>query len=62
MKITAVASEVDRGALLGGAQFVDAYRIVLDGTTLDARQAAEKMFARGPRWINVLLNLRNMAI
>jgi hypothetical protein len=62
MKIRAVASEVDCGALLGGAQFVDAYRVALDGTTLDARQAAEKMFAREPRWINVLLNLRNMIV
>jgi Protein of unknown function (DUF2867) len=62
MKIREVAPEVDSGALLAGAQFVDAYRVALDGTTLDARRAAEKMFARGPRWIEVLLRLRNTMI
>jgi hypothetical protein len=62
MKIRQVAPEVDSGALLAGAQFADAYRVALDGTTLDARRAAEKMFARGPRWIEVLLRLRNMIV
>ena len=62
MKIREVAPEVDSGALLAGAQFVDAYRVALDGTTLDARRAAEKMFARGPRWIEVLLRLRNTMV
>jgi hypothetical protein len=62
MKIREVAPEVDSGALLAGAQFVDAYRVALDGTTLDARRAAEKMFARGPRWVEVLLRLRNTMI
>jgi hypothetical protein len=62
MEIREVAPEVDSGALLAGAQFVDAYRVALDGTTLDARRAAEKMFARGPRWIEVLLRLRNTMV
>jgi len=65
MKIREVAPEVDTGALLAGAQFADAYRVALDGTTLDAREAAEKMFAlfaRGPRWIEVLLSLRNTMV
>jgi hypothetical protein len=62
MKIREVAPEVDSGALLAGAQFADAYRVVLDGTTLNARGAAEKMFARGPRWIEVLLYLRNTVV
>jgi hypothetical protein len=62
MKIREVAPEVDSGALLAGAQFVDAYRVALEGTALDARKAAEKMFARGPRWISVLLNLRNTIV
>jgi hypothetical protein len=62
MKIREVAPEVDSGALLAGAQFVDAYRVALDGTALDARQAAEKMFARGPRWIEALLRLRNAIV
>jgi hypothetical protein len=62
MIIREVAPEVDCDALLAGAQFVDAYRVALDGTDLDARKAAERMFARGPRWINLLLSLRNMIV
>ncbi|HEX3113923.1 MAG TPA: DUF2867 domain-containing protein [Bradyrhizobium sp.] len=62
MKIREVAPEVDTGALLAGAQFADAYRVALEGTTLDARNAAAKMFARGPRWIDVLLRLRNTMV
>ena len=62
MKFREIAPEVDSGALLAGAQFGDAYRVVLDRTTLDARGAAEKMFARGPRWIEVLLRLRNTVV
>jgi Protein of unknown function (DUF2867) len=62
MKIREVAPEVDSGTLLAGAQFADAYRVALEGTTLDARSAAEKMFTRGPRWIEALLRLRNMMV
>jgi hypothetical protein len=62
MKIREVAPEVDSGALLAGAQFVDAYRVALEGTALDARKAAERMFARGPRWIEALLRLRNTIV
>ena len=62
MKIREIAPEVDSTALLAGAQFVDAYRIAIDGTALNARSAAEKMFARGPRWIEALLRLRNTLV
>ena len=62
MRVHEVTPNVDCSALLAGAQFVDAYRIVTDGTALDARKAAEKMFARGPRWIDALLRLRNIII
>jgi hypothetical protein len=31
------------------AQFIDAFRIAVDDAALDARHAAEKMTARGPR-------------
>jgi hypothetical protein len=51
MKVHAVVPNIDTGALLAGAQFGDAFRITVDGTALDARRAAEKMLARGPRWI-----------
>jgi Protein of unknown function (DUF2867) len=62
MKVREVAPELDPGALLAGAQFVDAYRVAIGGTALDARRAAEKMFGRRPRWIEALLALRNTIV
>ena len=62
MSVEEVTSSVDPERLLAGAQFIDAYRIAVEGTTLDARTAAIKMFARTPRWIDALLNLRNLIV
>jgi hypothetical protein len=62
MKITEVVPEVDSGALLAGAQFVDAYRVAIAGKALNARRATEKMFGRSPRWVEALLALRNMMV
>ena len=62
MKVQEVAPEVDRDAVLADAQFIDAYRVAIAGTDLDARTAAERMFARSPRWIDALLRLRNIAV
>jgi hypothetical protein len=62
MRVHEVDPNVDSGALLAGAQFVDAYSIAIEGGGLDARQAAEKMLARAPRWIEVLLALRNLLV
>jgi hypothetical protein len=62
MKVRAIDPNVDAGALLAGAQFIDAYRIGLADPALDARRAAEKMLARGPRWIDALLTLRNLIV
>jgi Protein of unknown function (DUF2867) len=62
MKVHAVEPEIDTGALLAGAQFSDAYSIALDDAALDARQAAERMLGRSPRWINALLALRNYLV
>jgi Protein of unknown function (DUF2867) len=50
MTVIEIAPDVDRAALLAGAQFVDAYSIVVDRGALDARQAAERMITRQPRW------------
>lgn len=49
MSVEQVAPEVDPGPLLAGAQFMDAFRLEVDGENLDARQAAERMMARAPR-------------
>jgi len=62
MKVREVDPDVDPGALLPGAQFIDAYRIAVEDAALDARQAAERMLARGPRWIDALLTLRNLIV
>jgi hypothetical protein len=62
MKVHEIAPDVDPDPLLAGAQFVDAYRVAVQGHALDARTAAEKMFARGPRWIEMLLRLRNLIV
>jgi Protein of unknown function (DUF2867) len=62
MKAREVTPDIDPGPLLAGAEFIDAYRIAVKGTALDARQAAEKMFARRQRWIEALLRLRNLIV
>lgn len=62
MKAREVTPDIDPGPLLSGAQFIDAYRIAVDGTALDARKAAEKMFARRQHWVEALLRLRNLMV
>ena len=59
MNVQATSPEIDAGALLPGAQFIDAYCVAVDGAGLDARHAAEKMLLHGPRWIDALISLRN---
>jgi hypothetical protein len=62
MKVRAVEPDIDADTLLAGAQYVDAFRVAVDGDALDARHAAERMMARGPRWIEALLALRNRLV
>ncbi len=62
MKVREVQPNVDAGALLAGAQFIDAFSIGIEDTALDARHAAERMMAKGPRWIDMLLALRNLMV
>ena len=59
MKVHSVEPEVNADALLAGAQFIDAYRIAVADPALNARGAAERMLGHGPRWIEMLLALRN---
>ena len=61
MKVRPVESDIDINTLLPGAQFIDAYSITVNAA-LDARHAAEKMTAPGPRWIGMLLGLRNRLV
>lgn len=62
MKVRPVKPDVDANTLLPGAQFIDAYSVTVNDAALDARHAAEKMTARGPRWIELLLRLRNRLV
>ncbi len=50
MKVHEVEPDVDADALLAGAQFVDAFRITVD------------VMARGPRWVETLMTVRNRAV
>ncbi len=59
MKVHAVDPNVDTSVLLAAAQFSDAFSVVVDDAALDARQAAERMLGRSPRWVERLLALRN---
>jgi uncharacterized protein DUF2867 len=59
MKVRAVEPNVDVGPWLAGAQFIDAFSVVVDGAALDARGAAERMLGYRPRWIAALMALRN---
>ena len=62
MRVDEVTPQVDSAALLAGAQFVDAFRIVTTRPDLDARHATEAMVARQPRWIEWLLAIRNLLV
>ena len=62
MTVEDVAPQVDPDPLLRGAQFMDAYRLEVNGENLDARKAAERMMAHAPRWVDMLLALRNIIV
>ena len=62
MKVREVTPQIDAATLLAGAQFMDAYRLEVSGASLDARRAAERMMARAPRWVDLLLAVRNIMV
>ncbi len=62
MNVQEITPAIELNTLLPGAQFADAYRIEVDNRALNARQAAERMMARQPRWAEVLLTLRNFLV
>jgi hypothetical protein len=62
MKIREIEPTVDADALLAGAQFADAFGLEVHGHTLDARQAAERMIGRPPRWVDALVTVRNVLV
>jgi hypothetical protein len=62
MKVCAVDPDANTGPLLAGAQFCDAFSLVVGDAALDARHAAEKMLGRSPRWVERLIALRNFLV
>ncbi|MBR1145231.1 DUF2867 domain-containing protein [Bradyrhizobium sp. AUGA SZCCT0431] len=62
MTVHEVTPSIDPNTLLPGAQFADAYRVEVEDRGLNARQAAERMMARQPRWAEALLTLRNILV
>ncbi len=62
MTVHTLAPDTSIKLLLPGAQFADTFRIATDNATLNARQAAERMFSRSPRWISMLMALRNSIV
>ena len=62
MRVDDVDPAADTSVLLAGAQFSDAFRVTVDGRTLDARHAAERMLSRQPRWITTLMTLRDCLV
>ncbi|RXH20906.1 DUF2867 domain-containing protein [Bradyrhizobium zhanjiangense] len=57
-----VTPDVDAGAVLSGAQFIDAFRVEVGATQLSAREACTRMVLHGPRWIDALTRLRNILV
>ncbi len=62
MRVETIQPDINATTYLAGAQFCDAFSIGIDDPTLDARHAAERMFERQPRWISLLMNLRDRIV
>src|SRR3982074_521385 len=62
MNVREIAPSVDGNTLLAGAQFIDAFSVMVDGGALDARHAAERMVGAQPRGARALRALRNILV
>jgi hypothetical protein len=62
MTISMVQPTIDANSLLSGAQFIDAFSVTRDAAPLTARQAAERMLGHSPRWVELLMSLRDMLV
>jgi hypothetical protein len=54
-----LAPEASTAPLLTGADFADAFRLLVEAPDLDAASAAQRVFAKSPGWVSALLALRN---
>jgi hypothetical protein len=57
-----ITPNVDAGAVLAGAQFIDAFRVEIGAAPINAREACTRMVLHGPRWIDALTRLRNILV
>jgi hypothetical protein len=62
MKVREVTPDPGCAALLPDAQFIDAHRVDIGDTVMDAREACVRMVLHPPRWIDALLRLRNILV
>lgn len=62
MTVSMVQPTIDADSLLAGAQFIDAFSITTDAASLTARQAAERMLGHSPRWVTMLMSLRDLIV
>ena len=62
MMVREIKPDVGCASLLAGAQFTDAFRVTVADSALDARGAAMRMFSQNPRWVEMLLDLRNRIV
>jgi hypothetical protein len=62
MGVLKVRPDGDAVLLLSGAQFADAYRLVVDEPEIDALAAARRALARAPRWVTALMGLRTVVV
>ncbi|MDN5002919.1 DUF2867 domain-containing protein [Bradyrhizobium sp. GCM10027634] len=57
-----IPPDVDAGAVLAGAQFIDAFQAEIGAAPLTAREACTRMVLHGPRWVDALTRLRNILV
>jgi hypothetical protein len=62
MRVSSVIPRREAIALLPGAGFADAYRLVLDEPHIDAVTAARRALGRAPRWVGALMALRGLVV
>jgi hypothetical protein len=62
MRAHVVTPETETEALLAGAQFADAYQLVIEDHTLSAPIAAQRILGRAPHWVSLLMALRNRVV
>jgi hypothetical protein len=59
MSVHAIMPAADARAWLPGAQFVDAFTLIVSDPALDARGAGQRVFSKSPGWVRGLLKIRD---